>query len=82
MTLQKLAELPVSEQIAFMKEHGVLSYRFGYSSLTLGAAEAPQKVEPLPASEPESKLLCGHEIWEANELGLCLHGCLPDKKEE
>lgn len=82
MTLQKLAELPVEEQVRLMREMGVLSYRFGYSSITLGMAVAKEIAEPLPAPEKESKLLCGHELWEANELGFCLHGCPTDKKEE
>lgn len=83
MKLRELFDLELNICLQLLREHGVKSLRVGDVSLTL--ADLPHQVK----SEVESnfpdeldKQKCGHYAYEANELGECLHGCLPTEDNE
>lgn len=84
MKLKELQDLPYDILLPLLHECGVKTISFGDTSITLQDNYKPNRPTEPSRFEDESKddkQPCGHSIWEANEVGECLHGCLPQKEE-
>jgi hypothetical protein len=86
MKIKDILEQPLDIALPLLRSYGVRALSVDGISITLGHLPAEQKtyVEPsrFEDDSKDDKMSCGHSIWEANETGECLHGCLSDTKNE
>lgn len=84
MKINDLRELPIADLLSFLRENGIRSISIGDVSLTLSPKQPAVQWEPSRFEDEgdKQKLSCGHSIWEANNEGECLHGCIPENKKE
>lgn len=84
MKIKDLFGLDSELLVKWMRESGVQHLGAEGYSITLGPSVQGAAFEPSRFEDDESKekLLCGHTVWEANELGECLHGCVPPKEDK
>lgn len=85
MKIKDAFDLDLDILIRWMRESGVEELHYMNRSLVLSKTLPP--LSPVENSNFEDegekeKLPCGHQSWEANEIGECLHGCEPTTKEE
>lgn len=85
MKIKDAFDLDLDILIRWMRESGVEQLHYMNRSLVLSKTLPP--IAPIENSNWEDDgakevLACGHQSWEANELGLCLHGCDGKGKEE
>lgn len=76
MLLSQLELLELDELLSLCRAKGIGQLSVGNVSLTLLPVkdEGPKSDIPL-RDETEKACLCGHESYEHNSLGECLHGC-------
>lgn len=79
MKLSEFANLDIEVVIKYMKDHGISGMTFGEYSLCLENYVPKPDIIPFEPSafEDETQTLeCGHFVYEANEFGQCIHGCV------
>jgi hypothetical protein len=84
MKLHDLIDLDVELLVKYMRDSGISHIRYHDVELTLGSPA--HKEEPLLSGEnweTEKDLVCacGHQSWEHNSIGECLHGCTDECKK-
>jgi len=86
MKLKELCELDIDILIPMLRSYGIRALSIGDVSLTISPGPNAVKTEWEPSrfedEREQEKLPCGHSVWEANEKGECLMGCLPETKKE
>jgi len=83
MKIFDLENLDLDILVNLLRDYGITSYSNGKCNITIGP-RMPQNVEPSRFEDelPQEKASCGHSLWEANEVGECLHGCLPQQEDK
>lgn len=83
MKLYDIFDLELDELFALLKKHNISSLSVGDCAITLSHDTSEVKAV-VDSNYPDElqKLSCGHALYEANELGECLHGCLPTEDTE
>jgi hypothetical protein len=84
MKIYDLFDMEFQDLLKLLGEHGITNLTVGDCSITLNGKGTIQ--HDLPESNwatDDKKLPCGHNEFEANILGECLHGCInkPEDKE-
>lgn len=83
MKIHELFALDIEALLKYMRDCGISSLQHGSTAITLAPLPAvPPHVEPSHFEDEWVELPCGHPSWESNELGECLHGCIPPKAED
>ena len=86
MKIKEILDQPLDIALPLLRSYGVRALSVDGVSITLGHLHAENKtyVEPsrFEDESKDDKLSCGHSIWEGNNTGECLHGCLPETKNE
>ena len=86
MKICDILNQPLDIAIPLLRHYGVRAISVDGVSLTLGHLPTTKEtyVEPsrFEDESKDDKLPCGHPIWEGNDAGECLHGCLSSTKNE
>jgi hypothetical protein len=86
MKIKELFDLDSELLLKWMRDSGVSHLSGGGYTITLTESVPPVKTIGEPSRFEDElekeKLPCGHSIWEANEMGECLHGCVGKPKED
>ena len=83
MKLQDVLELDIDILLPLLRQNGIEALSIGDVSITLSSRQEENVTEVESTFKDEiDKLSCGHYTYEANELGECLHGCLPTEERE
>jgi hypothetical protein len=85
MKINELFSLDTTLLVKFMRDAGIVHLQGGGYCLTLTDNNpAVKEIEPSRFEDDgkSEQQPCGHSIWEANEAGECLHGCLVNSKED
>lgn len=85
MKIKDLFALDSELLVKWMRDSGVQHLACEGYALTLSQNTAAVKeLEPSRFEDEleKEKLPCGHNIWEANEMGECYYGCLEKPKED
>ena len=85
MKINELFALDTALLGKFMRDAGISSLRGGDYSISLTPnTPVVKEIEPsrFDDDSDKEKAPCGHSIWEANEAGECLHGCLQKGSED
>lgn len=84
MKLRDILEQPIDIAIPLLRSYGVRAISVDGVSITLGHLPTTKETYVEPSrfeDESDDKLHCGHNTWESNDAGECLHGC-QHKNEE
>lgn len=85
MKINELFALDAHLLVKFMRDAGISSLHSGDTSISLTPSNPVVKeIEPSRFDDDgkAEQAPCGHSIWEANEAGECLHGCLQKGSED
>lgn len=85
MKIKDLFALDSELLVKWMRDSGVQHLACEGYALTLSPTiPAVKEIEPSRFDDDgeKEKLPCGHNIWEANEMGECFYGCLEKPKED
>ena len=78
MLLSQLESMELGELLRLCRKEGISSIQVGNVSLGLLPVKDVGPHDDVPLKdEGEKPCLCGHEAYEHNSLGECLHGCSP-----
>lgn len=85
MKLRDLIDLDVDVLIKTMRDSGIQHIRCGDTECTLSPMLPPVKEEVVSGNNWEtedSSCKCGHQSWEHNSMGECLHGCTDECRND
>lgn len=83
MKIQELSHLDLPDLVETLRRYGITGYGAEGINITLGPAHQSYVESASQFPDEEECLPCGHKIWESNDEGECLWGCLhTDKVEE
>jgi hypothetical protein len=83
MKLKELSNLDLDHLVSTLRLYGITQYSHDGVHITVGPSLSPVEHISTPFEDEQEQLPCGHSIWESNDEGECLHGCLhTDKVEE
>ena len=86
MKIKDFPELELELLVRLMRDSGIKRLSYGDALIELGdaliAPQEPSEPSRFEDESPKEKLSCGHFLYEANELGECLHGCVAEQTKE
>lgn len=83
MKITELKVLDLHDLVETLRRYGITSYGADGINITLGPAAHGYVESASQFRDEEEALPCGHKLWESNDEGECLWGCLhTDKVEE